>query len=75
MKKIFILFICMTFMMSLFSIGIGVQGGVSIDIWEGKTVNTGASGEGAVTIRFAEDIFEGRAATDDATMVKKLIPA
>ena len=55
MKKIFILFICMTFMMSLFSIGIGVQGGVSIDIWEGKTVNTGASGEGAVTIRFAED--------------------
>ncbi len=32
-------------------------------------------GDKNYTIRFTEDLFEGRVATDDATMVKKLIPS
>jgi len=55
MKKILVFFICMTFMCAAFSIGIGVQGGASIDIYEGSSVDAGVSGEGSVTIRFAED--------------------
>lgn len=55
MKKILAMLICMAFMWAAFSIGIGVQGGASIDIYEGSSVDAGVSGEGSVTIRFAED--------------------
>lgn len=55
MKKILFFSVCMAFMVTAFPMGIGVQGGLSIDILQGKTVNPGVSGEGSVTIRFAEN--------------------